>query len=185
MCNGDAELMLAYQSGDERAFAELYLRYASTLVRYFTRRGKRQADAQDLAQETFLHLHRSRADFRVHEALRPWLFTIARNVCHDHGRRAQRRPEALCDVDRFQAPEQARDHAAALVRAERCEALSAALAQLPAADRNLLDEHWFADRAFSEIAARDGVQCSTLRVRAHRACQRLRERISVRYRAVA
>ena len=184
MCNGDADLMSAYQSGDERAFAELFERYAPMLVRYFMRHGKRPTDAQDLTQETFLHLHRARADFRAGESLRPWLFTIARNLSHDHGRRALRRPEAFYEVDRFEAPEPGRDHAA-LVHAERCEALNAALSQLSPSDRSLLDEHWFGDVAFSEIAARDGVQCSTLRVRAHRACQRLREMISVRHRAVA
>lgn len=184
MCNRDAELMTAYLAGDERAFAELFRRYAPLLVRFFVRHGKRSADAQDLTQETFLHLHRARFDFRVGEPLRPWLFRIARNVSHDHGRRALRRPEAFCEVDAFAAPHE-REEEHALVRAERGEALSAALAQLSAPERALLDEHWFEDRAFTEIAARDGVQCTTLRVRAHRACQRLREMLSMRCHAVA
>lgn len=184
MCNHDAGLMLAYRNGDERAFAELYKSYAPMLARYFARHGKRPADAADLTQETFLRLHRSREDFRAGEAVRPWLFTIARNVCHDHGRRAQRRPEALCEVDAFEAPAVDHEHHA-LDRAERSEALSCALSQLSAADRRLVDEHWFDERAFSEIASREGVRCSTLRVRAHRACQRLRETISVRYSAAA
>ena len=174
MCNRDAGLMLAYQNGDERAFAELFELYAPMLERYFVRHGKRSADAEDLTQETFLRLVRSRADFRPGEALRPWLFTIARNVCHDHGRRAQRRPEAPYEVDTLEAPQACiGDHA--LDHAKRTEALTSALQLLPAAERRLVDEHWFDERAFSEIALREGVQCGTLRVRAHRACQRLRE----------
>jgi DNA-directed RNA polymerase specialized sigma24 family protein len=73
----------------------------------------------------------------------------------------------------------------ALDRVARSHALTSALALLSASERRLLDEHWFDERAFSEIALREGVRCSTLRVRAHRACQRLRESISVRYGAVA
>jgi len=185
MCNRDAELMSAYQSGDERAFAELFRMYTPVLLRYFTRRGKRQHDAQELAQETFLHLHRARADFRQDQALRPWLFTIARNVCRDHSRRKMRRPEAYCEVDAFEAPQQESAEQHTLVRVQRSAALTAALAQLSAPERRLLDEHWFDDRAFSEIAARDGVRSSTLRVRAHRACQRLRDSISDQHRLVA
>jgi len=185
MCNRDAELMSAYQHGDERAFVELFQRYTPLLMGYFTRRGKRRVDAQDLTQETLLHLHRARSDFREGQALRPWLFTIARNVCRDHGRRAQRRPVSYCEVDTFAAPQPEQLDVASLERAERNEALSNALLQLSAAERGLLDEHWFGERAFSELAARDGVRPSTLRVRAHRACLRLRETISVQQRAVA
>lgn len=184
MSNRDAARMEQYVNGDQAAFAELFREYAPVLVRFFVRHGKRPSDAQDLAQETFLHVHRARHDFRAGEALRPWIFTIARNLCHDHGRRQVRRPESFCEVDCYQAPQELED-AHALVLAQRCEALNQALAQLSTADRALLDEHWFADRAFTEIAARHGVQSTTLRVRAHRACHRLRELISVRYSAAA
>lgn len=184
MCNRDAGWMSAYRHGDERAFAALFRQYAPLIARYFARHGKRPADVEDLVQETFLHLHRARAEFRAGESLRPWLFTIARNVCHDHGRRAQRRPETYCEVDTLPAPQESAEHHA-LDLAQRRKALSTALAKLSAAERRLLDEHWFDERAFSEIAQREGVQCSTLRVRAHRACQRLRDTIAVQYRAVA
>lgn len=184
MCHRDAELMSAYQHGDERAFAELYRLYVPLLTRYFARHGKRPADIEDLVQETFLRLHRARADFRAGEALRPWLFTIARNVCHDHGRRSQRRPEAYCEVDLLQLPQESTEHHA-LDLAQRSKVLTSALAQLSASERQLLDEHWIDERAFSEIAQREGVRCSTLRVRAHRACQRLRETMATQYRAVA
>lgn len=186
MCNRDTEWMAAYVNGEQWAFAELFREYAPLLVRYFTRHGKRASDAQDLTQETFLHLHRARRDFRLGEPLRPWIFTIARNLCHDHGRRQLRRPEALREVDLYEAPQPLHDaHTHALALAERSEALSRALAQLSPPERTLLDEHWFAERSFTEIGARDGVQSSTLRVRAYRACQRLRALISVRHSAVA
>jgi RNA polymerase sigma factor (sigma-70 family) len=176
--------MRAYLAGDERAFAELFRHYAPKLARYFVRNGKRASDAQDLVQETFLHVHRARHDFRAGQPLRPWLFTIARNLCHDHGRRQLRRPEALCDVDAYAAPHQPRD-SQQLALCERSDALTAALAKLSAPERSLLDEHWFADRPFTVIAARDGMAATTLRVRAHRACMRLRELISIEHSAAA
>lgn len=184
MCDRENELMSAYLAGDERAFGELFRLYAPVLVRFFMRHGKRLSDAQDLAQDTFLQLHRARADFRAGEPVRPWLFTIARNRCHDHGRRLRRRPEAFCEMDDYEAPQAAHENQA-LIAAERREALHDALAKLSKPERSLLDEHWFGERAFAEIAARDGVLSSTVRVRAYRACQRLREMISVRHSAAA
>jgi RNA polymerase sigma-70 factor (ECF subfamily) len=171
MCTSDEELMAAYVAGNDQALSELFDRYGAPLLRFFVRRGKRPLDAQDLVQETFLHLHRSRQDFRLGEPLRPWIFTLARNLGHDHGRRQSRRPESFCDLD-VQAD--ASDTGAALLCAERERLLRAALVRLSSGDRTLLDEHWFEERSFMELAARDGVHSTTLRVRAHRALLRLR-----------
>jgi RNA polymerase sigma-70 factor (ECF subfamily) len=167
----DEQRMSAYVQGDERAFSALFREYAAPLFRFFARQGKRPHDAQDLVQQTFLHVHRSRADYRIGEPLRPWLFTIARNVCRDHGRRQLRRPETFCDVDSYQADAPTSE---SLVHGERTRALALALEQLPGEHRSLLNEHWFEDRSWIEIAKRDGQHAGTLRVRAHRACAQLR-----------
>jgi RNA polymerase sigma-70 factor (ECF subfamily) len=167
----DEQRMDAYVRGDDRAFTALFREYASLLFRYFVRQGKRPHEAQDLVQQTFLHVHRSRADYRIGELVRPWLFTIARNVGHDHGRRQQRRPETFCDVDSYEASEPTRE---SLIHGERTRALALALEQLPGEHRSLLNEHWIEDRSWTEIAKRDGLHAGTLRVRAHRACLQLR-----------
>ena len=172
----DEQRMSAYLRGDSQAFEALFRSFAPLLLRYFARQGKRPHDAQDLVQQTFLHLHRSRADYRPGEPVRPWLFTIARNVGHDHGRRQQRRPESICDVDSYEARARTTEN---VVHAERKRALAVALEQLPDEHRDLLNEHWFEDRSWIEIARRAGVQATTLRVRAHRACLLLRGLIDV------
>jgi RNA polymerase sigma-70 factor (ECF subfamily) len=183
MCKSDEALMVDYMGGDEAAFAELFGRYAGLLARFFIRRGKRAADAQDLVQGTFLHVHRARHDFRVGEALRPWLFTIARNLCHDHGRRQLRRPEQFGDLDVY--PAAVVEPMVSMLSAERARSLTDALSRLPAGDRRLVDEHWFEERSFTEIGARDGMHSTTLRVRAHRACAKLRQWLPAAYAAVA
>lgn len=168
--SSDEQHMSDYARGDERAFSALYRSYAPRLRGYFVRKGKRPHDAEDLVQQTFLNLHRSRAGYRDGELLRPWLFTIARNLCRDHGRRQLRRPETFCELDQHEA-EPLADGA---VHGERLRALTLALDQLPGEHRNLLEQHWFEDRSFAEIADRDGSLAGTLRVRAHRACVQLR-----------
>lgn len=167
----ETQIMQAYIRGEERAFEALFRKYARMLHAYFVRRGQSASDAQDLVQQTFLQLHRSRDQYRAGQPLRPWLFTIARNVSHDHGRRRQRRPETICDLDRYEAPQRE----AGELHTERTRALSLALQQLPRGPRALLKEHWFEERSFSEIADRQGTHSGTLRVRAHRACRELRK----------
>lgn len=179
----DEALMADYLGGDEAAFGELFRRHAETLVRFFIRRGKRASDAHDLLQGTFLHVHRARHDYRAGEPLRPWLFTIARNLCHDHGRRQQRRPEQYGDLDLY--PATRIEPLVNMVCAERARSLNEALARLSDPDRQLVDEHWFEERSFAEIGARDGTPSSTLRVRAHRACAKLRQWLPEAYAAVA
>ncbi|HKU43036.1 MAG TPA: RNA polymerase sigma factor [Polyangiales bacterium] len=167
----DEQLMSAYVRGDAAAFNALFRAYAPKLLGYFARQGKRTHDAQDLVQQTFLHVHRSRADYRLGEPLRPWIYTIARNLGHDHGRRQQRRPETFCEVDSYASAAPASE---SLIHGQRTRVLALALERLPGEHRNLLHEHWFEDRTWSEIAKREGQQAATLRVRAHRACAQLR-----------
>lgn len=164
--------MAAYFAGDERAFDELFRRYTPVLIRYFNRLGKRTEDSRDLAQQTFMKLHRSRDSFRAGEPVRPWLFTIARNTLRDHARRHMRRPEQLTEVDAHESPAATVSHG--LSQAERVHALLAALSRLPNKDRVLITTHWLDEHSFEEIAALDGTHSATLRVRAHRACARMK-----------
>src|SRR3954447_13908404 len=76
----DEELMVSYKTGDAPAFAEIFRRYAPLLLRVMQHQLGRREDAHDLVQQTFLQLHRSRADFRDGASLRPWLLTIAINL---------------------------------------------------------------------------------------------------------
>src|SRR5262249_34563190 len=136
------------------------------------RRRFQPADCHDLVQQTFLQLHRARDRFRAGERLRPWLFTLARNVGCDEGRRASRRPERASDVERWataiESPE-ARE-----LRVGDVYGLLPALQQLSTPERRLIDEHFGQERSFGELARRDGVHAGTLRVRAHRAREKLR-----------
>ena len=97
----DEELMAAYQEGDRDCFAVLYERYRSPVI-YYTRRfiGNRPAVQEDVFQEAFLKLHRSRHSFRSGARFRPWLYTIVHNLCVDRLRRLpnQREVEMVGDA---------------------------------------------------------------------------------------
>lgn len=79
--------MERYAGGDEAAFADLYDAVAPSLLR-FLRRGTRDASAaEDLMQQTLLHIHRARGSFIPGAPVMPWAFTIARRLMTDRARR--------------------------------------------------------------------------------------------------
>ncbi|HEX2677919.1 MAG TPA: RNA polymerase sigma factor [Polyangiales bacterium] len=173
----DEQEMSRYLAGDAAAFAELFRRYQPELLRFFRHRRFQGADCDDLVQQTFLQLHRARGDFRAGERLRPWLYTIARNVACDHGRRLARRAEQAGDFERYEGPVPL---AQTRIEVRGAGALDGALRQLSLRDRRLIDEHFAQERTFHELAQRDGVQEAALRVRAHRARARLRAMLDER-----
>src|ERR1700751_2344864 len=81
--DGDQELralMIRYQGGSLEAFQEIYAQLAAAVRRYLSHLAGGSQIADDLLQETFLQMHRSRAAYNAAYAVRPWVFGLARNV---------------------------------------------------------------------------------------------------------
>ena len=167
----DEELMIAYVGGDPGAFAELFSRYGPRLVRLFARDLGGRDELHDLVQQTFLHVHRARNDFRTDARLRPWLFTIALNLKRQHFRRLGRRQESSLDQEGAAEPvARGGDPEADVADAQ----LRRALAQLPSGQREVIILHWFEGLSFREIADVVGAGVSAVKVRAHRGYEKLR-----------
>src|SRR6516162_6005186 len=80
---GDQELralMIRYQGGSLEAFQEIYSQLAPGVRRYLLHLAAGSEIADDLLQETFLQMHRSRAAYNPNYAVKPWVFGLARNV---------------------------------------------------------------------------------------------------------
>jgi RNA polymerase sigma-70 factor (ECF subfamily) len=165
----DEELMAAYVNGDQRAFAELFERYAPMLVRLMRRQIRVEDDALELVQQTFLQLHRARLDFEEGRKLRPWLMTIAFNLKREYFRRRKRRPEAPLE---FEPPASTRTHP--VERRADIERVRTALDSLPEGQREVIAMHWFEELSFPEVAQILGLTVSAVKVRAHRGYQALR-----------
>lgn len=172
----DEELMAAYRAGDRGAFDALFARYAPRLRQMLSRRINRAADVADLVQQTFLQLHRARADFREGAKLRPWLYTIALNLARQYFRRKGRRPET--GLGEHEPPE--RGGEGDPERPAVARELRVALESLPAAQREVIELHWFAGLPFKEVAQVVGASESAVKVRAHRGYEKLRTRLADR-----
>lgn len=172
----DDELMVRVRAGDVQAFTELYERHRAALFTFLSRlTGDRQL-GEDLLQETFVRLYRSRGTYEGTGRFRAFLFTIARRLVIDWRRRQsatwREDPEALGTLE---APERAEDRAEARDLAERLEA---ALRRLPASQREIVLLSRYAALSTDEIAQLTGLTPGAVRVALHRALRRLRELIA-------
>ena len=91
----DEELMLAYRDGDEEAFTLLFKRYELRIFNYILRHIGDRALAEDLLQNTFLKVHRSRKSYQPSAAFSTWIFTIASNLLKDAARVQKRRADVV------------------------------------------------------------------------------------------
>jgi len=85
--------MLEVRDGSAAAFEELVVRYQARLVRVLGHLVGRRELAEDLAQEVFLRVYRSRQQYVPGAKFATWLFTIANNVGSNALRDRARRPE--------------------------------------------------------------------------------------------
>jgi len=170
---GDHELralMTRYQGGSLEAFEELYARLAPGVRRYLVYLAGGSEIADDLLQETFLQMHRSRAAYNPGYEARPWVFGLARNVFLMN-RRAARRwasvhesredlPEfpVLPEADRLGSRDEIRRGIANL-HPQQAEAL-------------LLHHEW--GFSFEEVAGMLGISAAAARARASRGMADLR-----------
>jgi RNA polymerase sigma-70 factor (ECF subfamily) len=160
----DEELVRSAARGNPDALETLFDRYHRDLYRFFRRAVDPADAAEDLVQEVFLRVWKYARAFRPDGSFRGWLYRIARNAAADHLRESSR----LAPSGPAVAPE---DIPAPLASVGD---LSAVLAHLSAADREVLVLARFHGLSGVELAA--ALECSsgTARVRLHRALARLR-----------
>ena len=89
----DVQLMLKVSTGDNAAFEQLVLRYQDRLVGFFYHLIHDRSACEDLAQEVFLRIYKSRERYEPTARFSTWLFRIAHNLASNQKRGAARRRE--------------------------------------------------------------------------------------------
>jgi len=175
----DEHLMRRYVDGDAAAFDELFRRYERRAFAYFLRRTRCPDRAQDLYQELFLRIHRSRDDFDPHRRFAPWLFQIAHHLLIDDERRVHRARElAIPATELESAATEPGDPVA-----ER-EQLARMLEGLAADEIDLLVAAKGEGVGYAELASRLGRSVDAVKKAASRTLQRLRAAAHARQEAV-
>ncbi len=83
----DDTLMLSFAEGSDNAFAQLHRRHAGRLQGWLYRQLRDSHLAEDLTQEVFIRIHRSRKDYTPGHSFTGWLYRIARNLLVSTARR--------------------------------------------------------------------------------------------------
>lgn len=165
----EAALVARLRAGDARAFETLVITYQHRVFGVALRMLGSRAEAEDVAQETFLRAYRALGEFRGEARLGTWLYAIASRLCLTRLASGVRRHERSDEATLLRLPTPAPDATAALERNELEGALRDAIAALPEERRIVVVLRDLEGLAYEEIAEALGLELGTVRSRLHRA----------------
>ena len=180
----DAQLMLRVRDGDDTSFALLLERHRGPVVHFLYRMVQNQPVSEELAQEVFLRVYRSRATYEPTAKFTTWLFRIATHVALNsiRDRKKEKGQESLNEemldgmerqvVDRQQTVEQEMIHE--VKRREVRQAIEA----LPAKQRAAVLMHKYEGLDYAQIAAVLSCSESAIKSLLFRAYESLRGRLA-------
>lgn len=182
----DRQDMTRLAGGHNGALNDLMERHATPVFHFLCRMLGSEDDANDLAQETFVRVYRSRDSFKSDARFSTWLFTIAANLARNHLRWRARHPNVSLDAESAETEQSLADTLpapgdapfAGLESAERAAAVRAAVARLPEEMRETLVLVEWEEKPIAEAAAILNVPARTIESRLYRARQLLRERLA-------
>jgi RNA polymerase sigma-70 factor (ECF subfamily) len=176
----DLRLIGEYRAGRHAAFDDLVRAYQPAVQRVLAQLNVAPADAEDLAQETFMRVYRNLHRFRGQSSFYTWLYRIAINVFFDYNKkrkradvRLQRLQNAMVDVSNVQPDHD--DPFRATFERLTSETFTRAIATLPEPFRDVVAMREVADLSYEEIAQQTGISIGTVRSRLSRARVRLKE----------
>jgi len=172
----EARLVARIRAGDTRAFEELVSAYQHRIFAVAQRMLGNVAEAEEIAQEVFLRVHRSIADFRGEARLSTWLYAITSRLCLNRltsGERRLRRD----DTDALERAPGDGDAAALLERSEVESALRDAIAGLPEERRIVVVLRDLEGLSYEEISEVLALEPGTVSSRLHRARMDLKAKL--------
>ena len=178
----DAELMLRLRDGEDLMLNQLMTRWQRPLAAFIYRYIGHQADALDLAQETFVRVYETRHRYTPSAKFSSWLFTIAANLCRNHLRWRQRRGHAALEsldgevvasiISWDDSP------ADATMRSESISIVKNAIGKLPHDLRTAVLLHEYEDLSYEEISTVLRCSVKAVEMKLYRARKLLRESLS-------
>src|SRR3954453_23553247 len=182
----DAAIMLRVAAGDESGFNYLVEKYHRAMVHFLFRMVHTQAVAEELAQEVFLRVYRSRESYRAEAKFTTWLYRIATNLAVNHARDTKHERAAqnvyldVPDPETGTTPEVADDEPTVeqrLLRDERMAAIRKHVMALPERQRRAVLMHKYQGLDYRQIGEVLKLSESATKSLLFRAYQTLREKL--------
>ena len=157
----DAEVMLRAKAGDQSAFDFLVQKYRRPMVSFMFRMARNAAAAEDLAQEVFLRVYRSRENYEASAKFTTWLYRIATNLAVNHARDTRHeRPEMQVSLDEpgeesgttLEVPDTSLTAEQQMVRRERMLAIRMKVEALPEQQKLAVIMHKYQQMDYKQIA---------------------------------
>jgi RNA polymerase sigma factor (sigma-70 family) len=169
----DEQLIQWVADGDASCLGTLFERHHRGIYQYCLQLTRSPAISEDLVQDVFLKLLQKAGSYRGEGSCKAWIFNIARNVTFDYLRRADRR--VTSDEDEEGAVHLVDHRSTEQVAAgeQNLRLVARALAEIPAAAREVIWLGRFVFEDYDELARALGCTASAARVRMHRAMQQL------------
>lgn len=159
---------------DRTLLKKLYLQYYQEIYVYIFSYCKNRDAAEDLTQETFLKALLSLRD--THENMRAWLYKVARNLSIDYLKK-RKQYDSLDDYEEFLCDEKPDDVLSEFIKEEEKRNLYYAINSLERRYREVLVLQYFGELSQKEIARTMHLSPENVRVLAHRAKQKLKEKM--------
>jgi RNA polymerase sigma-70 factor, ECF subfamily len=182
----DAEFMLRVKEGDDAAFDYLVQKFRRPLIGFMYRMTHNASTAEELAQEVFLRVYRSRATYTADAKFSTWLYRIATNLAANHARDTRHeRPEVQVSIDEpdeesgttVDVADTRSNVEQDLVREERLKAIRKHIQALPERQRNAVIMHKYQNLDYKQIADVLKLSESATKSLLFRAYETLRERL--------
>ncbi len=181
----DREDMARLVAGHDAALNDLMGRHGERLFHYLIRLLQNEAEAADLAEESFVRVYQNRQRYRPGLKFSTWLYTIATNLARDLQRYQGRHPHASLEALRADSvqdfretlPEKGPKPDEALETSERAEVVRRAVAELPEELRLPLVLAEYEEKSHAEIGAILDCSAKAVEMRLYRARQQLRGRL--------
>ncbi len=182
----DAEVMLRVKAGDDAAFNYLVEKFRRPMVSFMYRMTHNSGTAEELAQEVFLRVYRSRANYAANAKFTTWLYRIATNLAVNHARDTRHeRPEVTVNIDEsdeetgltVDVPDTSLNAEQDILRRERLAAIRKHVQALPERQRLAVLMHKYQNMDYKQIADVLHLSESATKSLLFRAYETLRDRL--------
>ncbi len=186
MGKSSTQLMLRFQAGEEQAFAQLFEAHQRTVLNIVYRYLGNQSEAEDLAQEVFIRVYRSKERYSPQARFTTWLFRITANLCLNYQRDKKRRyqeslyyaaPGEAGEARELENPRSVNPERE-IETSEREQAVREAINALPETQRLAVILNRYEELSYKQVALSLDLTEKAVKSLLHRARLALREKLT-------